>query len=232
MEAIAKRRSEMSIGDAEAVLAIGAGAVLLLLGTSRRSLAGSVVALASVPLFYRGVTGHWPDTGMSLGPSDDTRVALAGTRGAHVRESVRIEAAVGDVYRFWRRLENLPAFMKHLTRVTETSDRTSHWVAEAPGGLVASWDAEIINDVEDELIAWRSLPGSEVAVAGSVNFKPVRNGRSTQVDVNLQYSATGGKVGALLASLFGREPSQTIREDLRRLRQLMEAGEVARGENH
>lgn len=228
MEHIAGRNSEISVGDAESVLALGAGALLLLLGTSRRSLAGSCVALASVPFFYRGVTGQWPDAAMRTRSRDDTRVALAGSGGIHVRESVRVEAAVGEVYRFWRRLENLPRFMKHVTEVKETSDRTSHWVVEAPGGLVASWDAEIINEVEDGVLAWRSLPGSEVTVAGSVSFKSVRGGRSTQVDVNLQYDAGGGRLGAFIASLFGREPSQTIREDLRRFRQLMEAGENPR----
>ena len=90
------------------------------------------------------------------------------------------------------------------------------------------WDAEIINDVEDQLIAWRSLPGSDVVSAGSVNFDAVRGGRSTQVSVHLQYAPPAGRAGALLSRLFGREPSQTIREDLRRLKQLLEAGEVAR----
>jgi uncharacterized membrane protein len=145
-----------------------------------------------------------------------------------VRESIRLEVTLEAVYRFWRRLENLPQFMTHLERVTETGEGKSHWVASGPAGLAVEWDAEIINEVENQVIAWRSLPGSDVVTAGSVNFDAVRGGRSTQVSVHLQYAPPAGKAGALVASLFGREPSQTIREDLRHFKQLLEAGEIPR----
>jgi uncharacterized membrane protein len=217
-----------SLGRAEDWLAFGAGALALVVGVSRRSAAGAFLAISSAPLLYRGVTGRWPAVGDGLLSSDDTRTALGGARGIHVRESIRLEVPAADVYRFWRRLENLPAFMSHLNRVTEAADGTSHWVAAGPGGLPVEWDAEIINEIENQLIAWRSLPGSDVVTAGSVNFDPVRGGESTQVSVNLQYAPPAGKAGALIASLFGRSPSQTIREDLRRFRQLLETGESPR----
>ena len=145
-----------------------------------------------------------------------------------MRESIRLEVTLEAVYRFWRRLENLPQFMTHLERVTETGDGKSHWVTSGPAGLAVEWDAEIINEVENQVIAWRSLPGSDVVTAGSVNFDAVRGGRSTQVRVHLHYAPPAGKAGALVASLFGREPSQTIREDLRHFKQLLEAGEIPR----
>jgi uncharacterized membrane protein len=118
--------------------------------------------------------------------------------------------------------------MTHLDRVTETSDGKSHWVARGPAGLAVEWDAEIINEVENQVIGWRSLPGSDVVTAGSVNFDTARDGRSTQVSVHLQYGPPAGKAGALAAALFGREPSQMIREDLRHFKQLLEAGEIPR----
>ena len=105
---------------------------------------------------------------------------------------------VADVYRFWRRLENLPRFMTHLDRVTEGSDGKSHWVAAGPAGLAVEWDAEIINEVENKVLAWRSLPGSDIVTAGSVNFDAARGGRSTQVSVHLQYAPPAGKAGALV----------------------------------
>jgi len=157
---------------------------------------------------------------------DSTRSALGGDRGVHVRESIRLEVPVGAVYRFWRRLENLPQFMTHLDRVTEGAEGSSHWVTSGPAWLAVEWDAEIINEVENKVLAWRSLPGSDVVTAGSVNFDAARGGRSTQVSVHLQYAPPAGKAGALVASLFGREPSQTIREDLRHFKQLLEAGEI------
>ena len=171
--------------------------------------------------------GRWPDVFNHARP-DSTRSPLSGDRGIHVRESMRLEVPIGDVYRFWRRLENLPQVMTHLDRVVEGTDGRSHWSVSGPAGLAVEWDAEIINELENKVLAWRSLPGSDVVTAGSVNFDAVRGGRSTQVSVHLQYAPPAGKAGALVASLFGREPSQTIREDLRRVKQLLEAGEISR----
>lgn len=213
------------MADADDWLALGAGALLLLVGASRRSGLGAFMAASSVPLLYRGVTGRWPE---SLCVPDDTQAALGGSRGVHVRESTRLEVPVAEVYRFWRRLENLPRFMARLDRVTEGPDGRSHWVAAGPAGMAVEWDAEIINDVENKVLAWRSLAGSDVASAGSVHFDTVRGGRSTEVRVHLQYAPPGGKAGALVASLFGRDASRTVREDLRRFKQLLEAGEVPR----
>ncbi len=216
-----------SVADAEQWLALGTGTVLLLMGASRRSAMGACLALASAPLLYRAMTGRWPEVGDSV-ESTDTKTALGGDGGVHVRESIRLEVPLADVYAFWRRLENLPQFMTHLDRVTEGPDGKSQWVASGPAGLAVNWDAELINEVENKILAWRSLPGSDVVSAGAVNFEAVRDGRSTQVTVHLQYAPPAGRAGALVAALFGREPSQTIREDLRRFKQLLEAGEVPR----
>jgi uncharacterized membrane protein len=217
-----------SISDSENWLALGAGAVLLMVGASRRSAYGACLAVASGPLLYRGITGQWPAVLNNHVRANDTRAALSGKRGVHVQEAVRVERPAADVWRFWRRLEQLPRFMTHLVRVTETSQRQSHWVATGPAGLTVEWDAEIINEVEDGILAWRSLPGSDVVTAGSVHFGPVRGGRSTEVRVHLQYAPPAGKAGAFIATLFGREPSQAIREDLRHFKQLLEAGEIPR----
>jgi uncharacterized membrane protein len=220
---IALHDRSTSLQDAESWFALGTGALLLLVGASRRSASGALLVASSAPLLYRGVTGRWPATG-----DGDTKVALAGDRGVHVRESIRLEVPVDQAFRFWRNLEGLPAFMSHLERVTATSNGRSHWVARGPAGMRVEWDAEIINEVENRILAWRSLPNSDVVTAGSVNFDTVRVGRSTQVTVHLQYAPPAGKAGALIASLFGCEPSQTIREDMRHFKQLLEGGEIPR----
>ena len=217
---------DVSIRQLENWTALSSGTLLLLFGAARRDRVGVCAALASAPLLYRGLTGEWP---IANGKRTDTRVALAGNRGLHVREAIRLEVPLEDVYRFWRRLDNLPRFMAYLDSVTESSDGThSRWVARGPGGVSVAWDAEIINDVENEILAWRSLPESDIVTAGSVNFARARGGRATEVIVNLQYAPPAGRGGAALAWLFGRAPSQTIREDLRRFKQLFEAGELAR----
>jgi uncharacterized membrane protein len=209
---------------------LAAGGLAIVYGLSRRSRAGAWLAAAGTTLVCRGATGYCPvysTLGVTTARnSDDTRVALSGSRGVHVRESVRIEKPLDEVYRFWRRLENLPQFMTNLEDVADRGDGRSHWVAKGPAGKAVEWDAEIISEVENKVIAWRTLPGAEVTSAGSVLFDRVREGSTTQLTVHLQYAPPAGRAGAFLAGLFGREPSQTIREDLRRLKQLLEAGEI------
>jgi uncharacterized membrane protein len=140
-----------------------------------------------------------------------------------VKEAVTVRVPSEELYAFWRTLSNLPRFMSHLERVDVLSDRRSHWVAKGPAGTRVEWDAEIINDRRPELIAWRSLQGAEVASAGSVRFRPVPGG-GTEIIVRLQYDPPAGKVGSWVAALFGEEPSQQIREDLRRLKHRFDTG--------
>jgi uncharacterized membrane protein len=116
--------------------------------------------------------------------------------------------------------------MAHLEDVDTTADGKSHWVARGPLGLKFEWDAEIVTDKPNELIAWRSLDGSDVDTAGSVRFRELPHGRGTEVRVELKYDPPAGKVGTALAKLVGRSPEAQITADMRRFKQLLEAGEI------
>ncbi len=214
-----------SVGTLERVAALTTATAVMAYGLSRRNFPGVVLAAAATPLAYRGLRGDWPRVADGHSPLERTRAALGGDRGIHVRESVRLEKPIDEVYRFWRNLENLPKFMRNLAEVRDLGNGRSCWVAKGPAGSRVTWDAEVINEIENKVIGWKSLPGGDVISAGSVNFDTVRNGRSTQVSVHFQYAPPAGRAGSFLAMLFGREPSQTVREDLRRLKQLLEAGE-------
>jgi uncharacterized membrane protein len=148
-------------------------------------------------------------------------------RDVHVSTSVAINKTPAELYKFWRDFRNLPLFMKNLESVTEVDRWNSHWVAKGLGGGRVEWDAEIYNEKENELIAWRSLENSDVVNAGSVRFEKAPQGRGTYVRVTVNYNPPAGKLGATLAQLLGKEPLQLIKEDLRRLKQIMEAGEIA-----
>jgi uncharacterized membrane protein len=114
---------------------VAAATALVGYGFRRRSISGLCLAAAATPLLYRAWAGEWPRFTNGIRADGDTRVALAGNRGVHVRESIRLEKPVDEIYRFWRKLENLPQFMSHLERVTESGDKRSHWVAKGPAGL-------------------------------------------------------------------------------------------------
>jgi uncharacterized membrane protein len=144
-----------------------------------------------------------------------------------VDRAITINQPRGEVYRFWRNLENLPRFMKHLESVQLIDDYRSHWVAKGPAGRKVEWDAVIHNEIPGEVIGWRSLPGADVDHAGSVLFSDAPGERGTEVKIELQYNPPAGMVGAAIAKLWGEEPTQQIEEDLRRLKQILEAGEIA-----
>lgn len=155
-----------------------------------------------------------------------TQASMPHDAGIRVEKAITILATPEELYRFWRNFENLPRIMYHLEAVTVTDAMHSHWVAKAPAGTTVAWDAEIINEEDDSLIAWRSVENADVSNAGSVHFEPT-NGRGTVVRVNLKYDPPAGKLGAAVAKLFGENPEQSIGDDLRRLKQLMETGEIA-----
>ncbi len=228
--------SSLNVAGVERWASALGGAALAAYGIRQlkgRAPAGAAMAAAGSALMYRGATGYCPmyaAAGLNtVGERErnETRRRLSGSRGVHVAEVVTIRAPAGELYAFWRDLEQLPRFMNHLVSVTDLDGRLSHWVAQAAGGRTVEWSAEIINEIPGELIAWSTLAGSEVVSSGSVSFKPSADGRETQVRVRLQYDPPAGKIGAAVARLLGKDPSQTIREDLRRFKQLMEAGEIA-----
>ena len=226
----ARARSNRNLSEVERWASIAAGAGLTIYGLSRLKRNGWLFAGLGGLLLRRGVTAHcdvYEAVGVNTSADPgDTRAALRGPRGVNVLESVTINRPIEDLYRFWRNLENLPQFMRHLESVEKVTDTISHWRAKGPADYIVEWDAEIHNEVPNKLIAWRSLEGADVVSAGSVNFDAAAAGRGTRVTVHMQYSPPGGKVGAAVAKLFGRDAETEIREDLRRFKQLVEAGEV------
>jgi len=219
--------SQANVGDAERWLSIVGGGVLGVLGLSRGSLGGFALAAIGGSLLYRGLTGHCSlyhalnvNTAEPRGPATSVPAGY----GVKVDESILINRPPAEVYRFWRNFENLGRIMPHLQVVQTQGSNRSHWVARGPLGYQVEWDAEVHNDRENELIAWRSLPNSEIETAGSVHFQDLGAGRGTQVRVILKYNPPAGKAGAAIARFLGQSPEQQIREDLQRFKQLMESG--------
>lgn len=146
----------------------------------------------------------------------------------HLEKSITIDRSPDDLYAYWRDFENLPNIMRHLVSVRADPAGRSHWVARAPLGRTLEWDAEISLDRPGQLIAWHSLPGSDVDHMGSVGFNPAPGGRGTVVRVEMTYTPPAGRIGATLVKLFGEGPEQQVAVDLQHFKQWMETGEIAR----
>ena len=189
--------------------AIATGAALAIIGASRRNFGGMVLAAAGGYLVFTG----FRDSRSGMGP-------------VHVNFSLTINKPVDEVYSFWRNLENLPRFMQHLRSVRTTGPRTSHWEAVAPLGSTVAWDAEITDERENSYLVWRSIDSILVDHRGSVEFRTAPADRGTELIVSMDIHPPAGKLGAGFAMLFGEHPEQQIKGDLRRLKQLLETGEI------
>lgn len=222
------KQSQINVGETERIVSGIGGGLLTAYGLTRGDLLGVGIALLGGSLVYRSATGHcsvYGAAGINTAAKENM-TSVKASSSVRVDEALTINAPVEEIYNFWRNFENLPQFMYHLESVTKLDEMRSHWKAKAPLGMTVEWDAEIISEIPNELISWRSVEGADVSNAGSVRFLPSTGGRGTVVKVELRYEPPAGKLGAAVAWLTGEEPSVQIRDDLRRFKQLMETGEI------
>ncbi|MFA9477968.1 SRPBCC family protein [Phycisphaerales bacterium AB-hyl4] len=223
----------INVGTLERVGSGVVGTTLTLLGLLmlvRRGsfLGGTSLAATGVGLAYRGATGHcagYEAVGVTHKDASLTSHPLG--RSIEVSRRTRINRPVDELYAYWRDLGNLPRIMRHVQRIDTLDDGRSHWVVTGPRGTV-EWDAQITDDRPNELIAWRADPNADVPNHGYVRFQSSEaNDHGSIVEVSFSYHPPAGVVGAAFAYALGEAPSQQLHEDLRRFKQLMEAGEIA-----
>jgi len=199
------------------------GSMLLVYGMKRGSLLGRLVSLAGADLLTHSITGHHIHETLGLTSSDE---GISHQVGVQVRRSLCVGVEPQQAYEFFRKFQNLPRFMKHLESVSILDNERSRWVAKGPAGTHVEWDARIISDQAGEMISWRSENNPVVANSGSVQFEKAPRGRGTILRVSLQYAPPAGALGAIIAKLFGEEPELQLSTDLKRLKQVLETGEI------
>lgn len=208
-------KQNQTSSDTERWASLIGGGALVLFGLSQRSLRGALLAMAGGGLAARG-----------LGVGEDLKLPDM-PQSIKVEKTVTIDKPADELYRFWRDFENLPRFMKHLKYVNVIDDKRSHWIASAPIGNSVEWDAEIVREEQNRLIAWASVEGADVDNSGFVRFQSAPGGRGTEVKVVIEYNPPGGAITATAVKIFGEEPQQQIADDLRCFKQFMETGEIA-----
>jgi uncharacterized membrane protein len=220
-------QTRINVGAAERKASIASGLAMLSYIVTRRPdiKVGLPLGLEAGYMLYRGATGHCVFYEML-----DINRAEEGQQGIQVQRAVTVNKPRDELFRIWRNFENLPRFMTHLNRVDvdeSTGGTRSHWVAKAPFGREVEWDSDVIEERENEHLAWKSLPGSVVESTGAVEFSDAPGGRGTIVKVTMEYHPPAGSMGAAIAKLLGEEPALQIKEDLRHFKQVMETGEIA-----
>jgi uncharacterized membrane protein len=219
------------VGTAERGVSVTLGAALIAFAAARRRPVSSLfLAAAGAFLAHRGVTGRCAvyeqlDMG-SVEAGDEERLGAGAHEDHSIEVAITIARSPEEVYAFWRRVENFPLFMDNIISVTETGGGRSHWAARGPAGETWEWDSEIVEDRPAELLVWRSLPGSEIHHHGAVRFVAAPAGRGTEARVGIEFLPPGGFAGRALARLARRVPQHEMAEDLRRMKQILEAGET------
>jgi uncharacterized membrane protein len=161
--------------------------------------------------------------------SDDAPVTASKTAHSDrelVGQAVTINRPVREVFDFFRNFENLPTFMENVERIDVIDDQRSHWVVKAPGNRTVEWDAMLLEEIDQHSLTWRSLDNADVANSGRVTFDDA-GPRGTIVRAVIAYDPPGGMIGKAIAKMFQREPAIQARRDLRRMKQLLETGEIA-----
>ncbi len=215
-------KSEMNVGDSERTFSLLGAGLAMYLALTRPAAAKLPLAAGGAYLLYRWLAGKDPVYELlNIQRSPGNRDHL------YVRRAITINRPRADVFAFWRNFENLPRFMQHLQEVRVSADgRLSHWITSAPLGQTVEWDAEVVEERPNELIAWRSLPGSGLENSGRVTFRDARGFKGTEVDLVLEYRPPLGSASIAMARLFGEQPWQQVCDDLKRFKQVMETGEV------
>jgi uncharacterized membrane protein len=218
------------VGEEERVWSTVGGGLLLTYGLKRASVGGILVAAIGSYLAYRGMSGHCPIS--------ESLVRNTAEREATIVKPIEISASMTiykprkEVYKYWRQLENLPRFMSHLKEVRQMDSTHSHWIAQIGDGKVAEtlgsveWDAQLIHEVPNERLVWKSVEGATIDNAGEVRFTESADGFGTEIHATIHYRPPVGHLGAAVMKLFNPTFAQLIEHDLHRFKEIIEKDEI------
>lgn len=222
---------DTAMQEKERVFALTSGLALMLVALSRRGTFSLPALVTGAALLYRGLTGQNPIAPLMPALPIEGRANINATvpreKGVHISRSVTIDRPIEDLYAFWRDPTNFPQVMGYVESVQIIDGERAHWTLKLPVGGTLEFDSETYTNVPNEVISWRSLPGSELTNAGSVRFRKAPGQRGTEVTLTIEFIPPGGSLGIAALKLFGDAPQQYVLQYLREFKQMMETGEKA-----
>lgn len=219
-------RRRINVGQKERKASMAGGVALAISGlqqlSRRRYLPGLAMLSTGAMMFYRGKTGH-----CNLYQAVGLDTARGTASIIRLEKAITINRSPRQVFDFWHDLENLPRFMQHLAEVKVTGPRRSHWKAVGPGGITVEWDAETVLDIPGQQISWQSVGDSDIPNEGAVRFEEAPENQGTALSVIISYHPPGGVAGKAAAKFLEGLNAQQIEDDLKRLKQILEAEATA-----
>ena len=204
-----ERTDGRSIAD---MLLMVSGTGLTTIGLLRRGSGGLMLAAAGATLGaigLRRLSTRWRGQSAS---------ALA---------TVTIDAPRGEVFRMWRSVSNLPKFMRHVVHVDDLGNGRSHWrVRMSPNAPELEWDAQIVEERGDESLTWRTIDGALLEHESRITLRDAPGGRGTEVHAAVTYRPGSGTMASAASRMVSPAVEHELRADLRRLKQLIETGEI------
>jgi uncharacterized membrane protein len=233
-----------NVGDAERVISVAAGAALAVYGLDRHDVLGGLLAVVGGELIRRGASGHClVYEALNVSTATDAThhgfhrdlpaspaATVRASRAVKIEHNVTVMRPAAELYAFWRDPANVARVVEFIESVETVSETRARWRARGPGGVTIEWDAQIINDIPNELLAWKSVGDADIPNAGSIHFRPAPNGKGTEVRLVLEYEPPAGHLGAWVAKLVKENPEEQLRTALRRFKQLAETGEILTNE--
>ncbi|MEO6916967.1 MAG: SRPBCC family protein [Chitinophagaceae bacterium] len=209
----------INVSRKERLISVAVGSFLLTRGLRKFQL---LKAAFGGLLLYRGFSGHCPAY---------SQIQRAGytdkPESVNIRMQLIVNKPKAEVYAFWRKLENLPLFMKHLRSVTELDMTHSAWELQVPGNVTSiSWQAQIVKEEEGSLLAWRSLPGATIENAGKVDFRDALGHQGTELNVVITYHPPAGKIGEGIATFLNPVFTKMIKQDISNFKDYIEGGSL------
>lgn len=213
-----RQHDPSSLGKGGRILSTLVGGGLFLYLIKKPSIVSLVAGVLGTEFLYRGLAGR------PLYPLPGRRSANK-TKAIELSRTLTINRPRQEVYGYWRTLENLPKFMEHVKSVQTLGGDRSHWHVQISPHLALEWDAQITTDRKGEEIAWHSLPGAEIENWGRVEFRDAPLADATEITVTLHYLPPAGAAGRAFEVLHQTVTVRQMKEDMRRFKQMLEAGE-------
>jgi uncharacterized membrane protein len=210
--------SNINVGPTERVISLAGGALLFVLGLKKFDKEGLALTIAGGALLLRGASGFCPVNAMI---ERDTAHKTPGALS--IQKSLIVNRPRTEVYAYWRRLENLPTFMTHLSEVIQLDNLRSRWTAKIPGDIGSiSWEAEILREDENRILKWQSLPSSSIDNSGEVRFEDAVGGVGTKVFITISYRLPVGDLGRTIGNLFNSTFEDLLKDDLNKFKRELE----------